>query len=54
MLRHGLQELDGTRIILPARPIDRPDRSGWRNGPFHARKTHACSSSGVVADYKDA
>jgi putative restriction endonuclease len=25
MLRHGLQELDGTRIILPARSIDRPD-----------------------------
>ena len=25
MLRHGLQELDRTRIILPARPIDRPD-----------------------------
>ena len=25
MLRHGIQELDGTRIILPARSIDRPD-----------------------------
>ena len=25
MLRQGLQELDGTRIILPVRPIDRPD-----------------------------
>ncbi len=25
MLRHGLQELDGTRIILPAKAADRPD-----------------------------
>ncbi|MGA2640528.1 MAG: HNH endonuclease [Spirochaetia bacterium] len=25
MLRHGLQELNGTRIILPARAADRPD-----------------------------
>ena len=25
MLRHGLQELDGSRIILPGRPVDRPD-----------------------------
>jgi putative restriction endonuclease len=26
MLRHGLQELDGSRIILPTRAADRPDR----------------------------
>ncbi len=26
MLRHGLQELDGSRIVLPARAADRPDR----------------------------
>jgi len=26
MLKHGLQELDGSRIILPARAADRPDR----------------------------
>ncbi len=26
MLRHGLQELDGARIVLPARTADRPDR----------------------------
>jgi putative restriction endonuclease len=25
MLRHGLQELDGTRIILPSRNADHPD-----------------------------
>jgi putative restriction endonuclease len=25
MLLHGLQELDGTRIILPAKVGDRPD-----------------------------
>ncbi|MGD0726795.1 MAG: hypothetical protein ABSB63_14690 [Spirochaetia bacterium] len=34
MLRHGLRELDGTRIILPVRPIDRldPDRLARRFG----------------------
>lgn len=26
MLRHGIQELDGSSIFLPARPADRPDR----------------------------
>ena len=26
MLRHGLQELDGARIVLPTRATDRPDR----------------------------
>jgi putative restriction endonuclease len=26
MLRHGLQELDGSQIILPVRPTDRPDQ----------------------------
>jgi putative restriction endonuclease len=38
MLRHGLQELDGSRIILPARLADRPDPDRlaqrfelWRN-----------------------
>jgi len=25
MLRHGLQELNGSRIILPSKRIDRPD-----------------------------
>lgn len=26
MLRHGLQEIDGSHIVLPARPVDRPDQ----------------------------
>jgi putative restriction endonuclease len=26
MLRHGLQELEGTKLVLPSRIIDRPDR----------------------------
>jgi putative restriction endonuclease len=26
MLRHGLQELDGSKLVLPARNLDRPDR----------------------------
>jgi putative restriction endonuclease len=26
MLKHGLQELDGSRIVLPARAVDRPDK----------------------------
>ncbi len=26
MLKHGLQELDGSRIVLPSRTADRPDR----------------------------
>jgi putative restriction endonuclease len=25
MLKHGLQELDGSHIVLPVRPVDRPD-----------------------------
>ena len=36
MLKHGIQELNGSRLVLPRRPADRPDqdRLGERFGVF--------------------
>jgi len=41
MLRHGLQEMHGRTLVLPARAGDRPDRDAlaWRYEQFTAGVT---------------